>query len=131
MVLMAMSSQAIIINNKDNVPVFEKNTGEKIYELTGRARKTTVKHSVAVIDFAPLAKSEAHFHPVIEESYYVLSGEGLVILGEEKAIIKTGDLLVIPQYVVHQIINNSDKEELKLLVTAAEAWTQECMSYVK
>lgn len=126
--LMAFSTQAeIIINNKTTVPVFEKNPGEKIYELTGVARGTTVKHSVAVIDFDPKAASVPHIHPVVEESYYVLSGKGTVIIGNERAEITTGDLVVIPQKTLHQVINNSDTEELKLLVTVAEAWTPDCM----
>jgi quercetin dioxygenase-like cupin family protein len=128
--LAAFGSQGEIpINNKGNVPVFEKNPGEKIYELTGRARGTTVKHSVAVVDFAPKAKSVPHIHPVVEESYYVLSGEGELIIGDEKAIVKKGDLVVIPQNKLHQIINNSDILELKLLVTVAEAWTFDCMTF--
>lgn len=125
---MAISAQAITINNKNNVPLFEKNPGEKIYELTGMARGTTTKHSVALIEFSKGAASVPHFHPVIEESYYVVSGEGTIIVGEEKAVIKQGDLVVIPQNVVHQVINNSD-QELKLIVTAAEAWTPDCMVF--
>lgn len=126
MMLIASSIKAeIVVNNKGNVPLFEdkNNPGEKIYELTGLARQTTTKHSVALVDFDIGASSTPHSHNKTEESYYVLSGEGKIIINGETAPIKTGDLVVIPIKSLHQVINTSKTEELKLLVTAAKAWT--------
>lgn len=126
--LVAFASQAqIAIKNKKNVALFEKNVGEKIYELTGKASGTP-KHSVAIVEFDKNASSEAHYHPVVEESYYVLRGKGRLVIAGETAVINKGDLVVIPQNAIHQVFNISDGEEkLKLLVTVAEAWTPDCM----
>ena len=129
--LLAVSAQAEIeIQSQATIDPFTIGD-ETIRELAGAVRGKTTKHSVALIDFKPNGQSVKHYHPKIEETYFVLEGKGRVEIGNEKADLTKGQLVVIPPMAVHQVFNTSDKDELKLLVVAAEPWTEGCQVYVK
>ncbi len=45
----------------------------------------TKKSSLAKIVLTPGGKSPAHYHPVVEETYYMLSGKGgRMIIGKDR-----------------------------------------------
>jgi len=46
---------------------------------------------------------EGHAHPT-SEAYFVFSGEGFVVVGEEKAEISGGDVIEIPPNAYHTMI---------------------------
>lgn len=109
-------------NNKGNLPI-QPHPGEIITELIGRNFEVSTKiHSVAHVVIPPNEASLPHYHPIAEESYYVLRGSGHAVLGEEESDINSGEILLIPPTVPHQIFNNSDKEELEFLVICVPAW---------
>jgi len=59
--------------------------GETIYELIGNSPNGgNCTHSVAYAEIAPGRSSIRHYHPETEESYTVVSGEGILELGESK-----------------------------------------------
>lgn len=51
---------------------------------------------------------QPHFHPDFEELYYVLSGYGLMTLGEEKQEISRGDVVYIPSLEPHTLLNTGN-----------------------
>jgi mannose-6-phosphate isomerase-like protein (cupin superfamily) len=114
------------VKNQGNTSVFDTGYGEKIWELAGISVGNAQKHSVAIVEISPGTASKEHFHPVVEESYYVLGGEGLLILENKEIPLVPGDLIVIPIGSKHKIINKSRELTLKLLVTCAEAWHPDC-----
>ncbi|VVB88879.1 Cupin domain protein [uncultured archaeon] len=46
-----------------------------------------------------------HYHPDSEEIYYVLSGYGVMTIGEEKQEIMRGDVVHIPKLAPHTLLN--------------------------
>lgn len=48
-----------------------------------------------------------HIHPNCEEAVYVLEGEVEHTLGDRRATLRAGDLIVVPRGVAHQLINTS------------------------
>ena len=62
----------------------------------------------------PGCKSSSHIHEKETETWVVLSGEGTVILGNEKEIVKEEDIIIIPPGVPHQLDNHSN-ETFKVL----------------
>lgn len=129
-VLFTVSIQATIhIASRDSIDPFE-NGHETVRELTGKFIGTSSKHSVALIDIAPQGFSPKHLHNEIEESYFVLQGQGRVIINGEEAQISKGQLVVIPPQTTHQVFNDH-AEPLQLLVVAAEAWTPDCMVFTE
>lgn len=62
-----------------------------------------VQHSVAKIRIKPGGKSRDHYHPVAEESYLILEGNGKVVLNGEEKLIAPGDNVAIVAKTRHQV----------------------------
>ena len=50
-----------------------------------------------------------HKHDAKEQIFYVVSGKGIVIVGDERYTVEPGNLLYIPAGVVHQTITTSEE----------------------
>lgn len=46
---------------------------------------------------------DPHMHPDVEEVYYILEGEGEILVGEETRIVGPGQLIYIPPQQLHTI----------------------------
>jgi len=57
-----------------------------------------------------------HAHTREDESYFVLSGELEVIVGDKTFVLKPGDSLVAPRDIPHQLRNSGDVENHYLLI---------------
>ena len=51
---------------------------------------------------------ELHFHPDLEEIYYVLSGYGIMTIGDEKQEISRNDVVYIPKLAPHMLLNSGN-----------------------
>ena len=110
-----------IFSKKDSSPI-DSDHGEKIYELLGRGfEEKSEIHSVAHVLIPPGKSSLLHLHPVAEESYYILHGEAKVLVGNEEAIISSGQIVLIPPQEKHKITNIGE-EELEFLAICVPAW---------
>lgn len=49
-----------------------------------------------------------HYHPDLEELYYVLSGYGIMTIGEEKQEISRNDVVYIPRLLPHTLMNSGN-----------------------
>jgi len=49
-----------------------------------------------------------HFHPDCEELYYVISGYGIMTIGDEKKEISRNDVVYIPQKAAHTLLNTAE-----------------------
>jgi quercetin dioxygenase-like cupin family protein len=65
----------------------------------------------------PGREIEAHVDPY-EEVYYLLSGRGVMTVGEERQEVTAGDAIWLPYGVPHSLINDGD-EDCVILVAAA------------
>jgi len=66
----------------------------------------------------PGREIEAHVDPY-EEVYYLLSGRGVMTVGEERQEVTAGDAIWLPYGVSHSLINDGG-EDCIILVAAAE-----------
>ncbi|MEE2993334.1 MAG: cupin domain-containing protein [Gemmatimonadota bacterium] len=57
----------------------------------------------------PGHESERDIHPDADEIYYVVSGEGTLVLDEEEYTVRQGMSVLIPANVHHQSFNNGDE----------------------
>lgn len=48
---------------------------------------------------------QPHYHTYFEEIYYVLSGYGIMTIGEEQKEISRGDVVYIPALAAHTLLN--------------------------
>lgn len=114
------------ITNQAQAEHFDTGTGEHVYELAGPSNGNMTQHSVAKIEIEPGKGGKQHFHPEVEETYFILSGQGKVTLDGQASILNPGDLVAIPPKVSHYIENPSNTETLTFIATCATPWTPEC-----
>src|SRR5580700_2756931 len=102
------------IRNIDRVPSFTSKDGSEIRELLAHRNSCIRAQSLAEARIASGGRTTAHFHPQTEEIYYILSGRGRMLIGDESRDVGPGDAIAIPPGAVHQI-TNTGREELKFL----------------
>jgi mannose-6-phosphate isomerase-like protein (cupin superfamily) len=127
--LLNHESDLMHIKNTAHILPFESAHGEIVYEYMGKAAGGTAQHSLAQIILPPGKAALKHYHPAAEESYYILSGKGRVVLDGEERIMTAGDAVAIPANTVHRIFNDS-KENLVFLAICAPPWTPDCSVFV-
>ena len=52
--------------------------------------------------------TRGHSHAGQEEVYFFIQGTGMMIVGEEKFRVSTGDVILIPDGAFHQVINDGE-----------------------
>ncbi|HVO69295.1 MAG TPA: cupin domain-containing protein [Aggregatilineaceae bacterium] len=110
------------VQNARNVNPLEGKYGEVVYELLGAAAGGSRAHSLAQIVIPAGKASLKHYHPIAEESYYILSGTARMELDDEIAMLGPGDNVVILPNQVHQI-TNAGPGDVTLLAVCVPAWT--------
>lgn len=114
----------MIITRKDNVekPVVSR-TGERVYELIGRPEHLggATKHSLGYAVIPPNCSSRPHYHPYAEETYYILKGEGRMVIEGVEHNVRPGDAILISPREKHQIFTDGD-DDLEFIVVCAPAW---------
>lgn len=103
--------------------------GEIVFELLGAAAGGAGAHSLAQVLIPPGKASRKHYHPLAEESYYILAGNARLELDEKIAQLGPGDAVAIPPGAVHQIHNAGDTD-LVLLAVCVPAWTPDNSVYL-
>ncbi len=68
------------------------------------------KHIAAVYDTSlePGKSIPPHYHPDFEEIYYVLSGYGIMTIGDDQKEISRGDVVYIPAVSAHALVNTGN-----------------------
>jgi mannose-6-phosphate isomerase-like protein (cupin superfamily) len=109
---------------RDQVKPLASESGEIVRELASPSIASLRRHSVAEVIVQPGGSSVLHYHRQAEEVYYILRGEGQVILDGEVRLVGPGDAVIIPPPTQH-LIRNTGAEELVMVVTCAPAWSPE------
>ena len=68
--------------------------------------------------YQPGAYVESHVHQVQEQIYHFLSGEGMLILDDQKYIMGEHDVAYIPPGVVHELHNTGLENLVFLVITS-------------
>ncbi len=118
------------IRNIQDTPPLTSPHGEVIRELLGQAAGGGQQHSLAHITLPAGAASLKHYHPQAEESYFILSGQGRLMMEDQQRSLSPGDAVVIPVNAVHQIFNDTD-DDLIFLAVCAPPWTPDCSVFVE
>ena len=64
--------------------------------------------TIGVATFDAGKSNVEHVHPNCEEAVYVLDGAVEHTLGDQRATLSAGDLIIVPRGVAHRLINTSD-----------------------
>ena len=73
-----------------------------IDQANGPPHRLTCGHTTIY----PTGSTTGHTHDDMEEIYFVLSGEGVMVVGEEEFPIKTGDCLYVPPGKFHTTLQS-------------------------
>jgi mannose-6-phosphate isomerase-like protein (cupin superfamily) len=110
------------LSSKETAPPLTSAHGEIIYELIGTGiGDSTDLHSMAYIVIPPGKSSLLHYHPIAEESYYFLKGEGKLLIENKETIVSPGQAVLIQPTKKHKIFSIG-KADLEFLAFCVPAW---------
>lgn len=98
--------------------------GTFIYELLSSQERQTLGMGLAFGILPPGKKAIAHYHKIIEEVYYVISGEGKLFLNNSTYNLQKGDVIHVPINTVHGL-ESSALWGLKILCMSSPAYMDE------
>ena len=96
------------IRNRDRVASFTTKDGSEIRELLAHRNSCIAKQSLAEARLPVGASTTPHYHPLTEEIYYILTGEGRMRIGDEVSPVGPGDAIAIPPGIEHEITNTGN-----------------------
>jgi mannose-6-phosphate isomerase-like protein (cupin superfamily) len=110
----------MIVRNLDDPEVRQT---QYIAHRGGIARMVMTSHFLQSIEFfawayLPVGNVLEEHVDEVEEIYFVLSGGGMMKVGDEEREVKPGDAIWIPAGDPHRLINTT-KEDTQILVIAA------------
>ena len=98
--------------------------GEIIAEIIGAAAGDDANHSLARIIIPPGKSSSVHYHKISQETYFILKGEGSMMIDGRMFGLLPGQACWIEAGEVHQI-KNEGETELVFIAVCAPAWVPE------
>lgn len=111
----------MIIGKKN---VLHPSQGETIIEMLGKSKflGETQNISCSKVILKPETKTQEHFHRCFDEIYYVIKGEGLLIINSISFPYKQGDCVLVQKMEKHYLVN--DNSESELLVVCVPGWDE-------
>lgn len=75
------------------------------------------KHTLLLVELAPLGGNDIHYHRTYSETFEVLEGELGVQIGKENKILKKGEKYKVDEFVLHRFFNPSATTPMKFQCT--------------
>lgn len=105
-----MSKYANCIIEQEHFPVWEaQNASRCVTPLITQDSCGSQRMLTGLWRLYPGHESDPDIHPDADEIYYVVSGKGKLVLGNEEYVVRQGMTIFIPANVHHQSFNNGDE----------------------
>lgn len=114
----------MIIVNRDRSHVINTCHGSEIRPLIDRTTSQITQCSLAEEVLPPGCAVTPHYHKQVEEIYYILSGKGVMTVGDERHEVSAGDAVYIPRGHRHTL-ENTGAEHIRLLLVCGPAYSCE------
>ncbi len=95
----------------------ENQTLRDTYFLIDSSNSPSERLTMGYTTIYPTGTTTGHTHEDREEVYFVISGEGIMVIGEDRFPIKSGDGLYVPPGVFHTTIQTGNQPLVVLWVT--------------
>jgi mannose-6-phosphate isomerase-like protein (cupin superfamily) len=95
--------------------------GSEIRPLIDRTTSPISQCSLAEETLPPGCAVTPHHHEVLEEVYYILSGQGVMKIDNEERAVGAGDAIYIPRQARHTLANTG-AEAMKILLVCGPAF---------
>lgn len=112
-----------VVNRNESAPFITKDRSE-IRSILDRTNSTAANQSLAEATVPPGAETEEHYHRQTEEVYYVLRGQGVVMVGSDRRVVGPDDGILIPPGSRHRI-QNTGQEPLVLLCCCSPPYSHD------
>ena len=96
------------IRQTQQVPAFITKDGSEIRELLAYRNSCIQRQSLAEARVPVGTSTTPHYHPLTEEIYYILEGQGRMQVGDQANDVGPGDAVAIPPGAIHRITNIGD-----------------------
>jgi mannose-6-phosphate isomerase-like protein (cupin superfamily) len=113
----------IVINRDRSRPIVTRH-GSEIRPLIDRTTSPVRGCSLAEESLPPGSAVIAHHHLHTEEIYYILSGRGVMSVGDERQEVGAGDAVYIPAGARHTLENTGD-EAMRIVLVCGPAFSHE------
>ena len=90
-------------------------------ELAGPETTGSQRLDFRISRYAPMAYVQEHVHQVQEQVYYVLEGEGVLTLDDERRLMRAHDFVYVPPGVRHSFHNTGTAGLVFLVITTPAA----------
>ncbi len=100
---------------------FVTKDGSIIRELLSHRNSSIRNQSLAEACIPAGKRTDAHYHRVTEEIYFITAGSGVMHLGADTCSVSVGDAIAIPPGTVHWI-EADQASDLRLLCCCAPAY---------
>ncbi len=87
------------------------------YYLIDKSNSSSKNLTMGYTTIYPTGTTTGHAHDDMEEVYFVISGEGIMVIGEDRFPIKPGDGLYVPPGLFHTTIQTGNQPLVVLWVT--------------
>jgi mannose-6-phosphate isomerase-like protein (cupin superfamily) len=106
---------------RDRVKNRDKTVLRDTYYLVERGVSPSQTLTMGQTIIYPTGSTTGHAHPDTEEVYYVVSGEGEMVVGEDRYPIKPGDALYVPPGEFHTTFQTGNVPLVVVWVTGKVA----------
>jgi mannose-6-phosphate isomerase-like protein (cupin superfamily) len=115
-------TKALVVREEDVVP-FSK--GGRDFRVLLSPSKQSQPFALGTAVVHPMQSTPCHTHETEYEAWYVVSGHGIVLVGDDPVAAWPGTVVVAPPGVPHQLVNGSPTDNLKCLVVFSPAGPEE------
>jgi len=112
------------IINRESAQIIRSRHGSEIRPLIDRTTSEITQCSLAEELLPPGCTVTPHHHDLIEEVYYVLSGSGLMTVGDESRQLSAGDAVFIPRNHRHTL-KNTGAAPMRIILVCGPAFFYE------
>lgn len=114
----------MLIVNLEDAAVIETPHGSQLRPLIDRTTTRVSQCSLAEETLPPGSTVPRHYHEVIEEIYFIVSGTGRMKLGDEERTVRAGDAIYIPRLTPHEL-TNSGSQPMRIMLVCGPAYLHE------
>lgn len=110
--------------NRNFATVINTSHGSQLRPLMDRTTSSISQCSLAEEILPPGCAVTPHHHREIEEIYYIVSGHGIMTVGDECRAVEAGDAVYVPRGHQHTL-KNTGHQPITLLVACGPAFYYE------
>lgn len=108
----------IVVSTKDPVGIQTEGEYKRFIAsfLSHNLQSEVHGFSVGMVVIPPLGKAQPHKHEKAQESWYVIEGRAIAVIGNEQQEVSEGDIIYGPENIEHYFINPDAKKNFKALL---------------